>query len=384
MAGVQPGFIRHGGRNYPTNSAVPAEPRDQRYKDMSVTQALSGGSSKPSMILDASGNPYQNAVIPARMGGAIGKASGDSKVGYNTRESYPFIDFSAFSKNFYKMPFHYAMVRLFSLYRTPAEDRENILSKCVGAVSDFEKKKHEQSLSTELMNAFPKIMVWNDFANSASVIEEVYTVQWGRKEIPIHIRAKDGPEATDETLSEAIKYVRDKKNIRNTSQSPYNADAMHSLESFYRKGFSRLAADKYSRGDYGTFIDPSRFNPWFVRDDTWYIQQSGTTIKTGTVDVDGVTYDVRGYKKPSKANMWWYWFVGDKIYDFIDGFFDPIQRATEQLFSTDAQQSFVRGEYKMIAGIRRSIFDVSGRLDLAYDLSKADEAVVPSSYRLAA
>jgi|GEM_PF-1843171 len=364
------------------------EPLDQRTGGVSVTGEVSYP--EYSKVPGPDGRPYRTVVkqplvgsdgasaLPPRMrsryleqvkrGGGIDAAQ-KKITGYKKREGYPFIDFKDLSRNWYTMPIHYGLVKLFSLYTTPPEDRGTLASKIVGGMCDSGKKLNQQQLSSKLMDSFPKIMVWNDFANSTSIINEIYTVGWSNKEIPVYFRAKGGPAATDDVISEGIRFVRDKKTVKNRIQSPYNSiSGNYDINKFYRQGFSRLAADKFTRGDYDTFIDPSTFNPWFVRDDSWYIQQYGTKTVEKNLTVDGTTYKVKCYEKPEKFSMWWYWFVGDMVYDFIDSFFDPVQETVGRLFTTEAQQDFVKSEYRMIAGVRRSMFDSPARLDLAYEL----------------
>jgi len=376
MADVTNGFVRFNGKLYGTwNGMSGKEPRDKRFNKILVSDALSKGHSNiPSSILGLDGRPYQDGVIrTSKYGGGLSKADRKSKVGLNRDRGYPFIDFNDLRKNWYKIPYHYTMTKILRPLQTPSGERESLPSILYGGLVDALLTNNEQKLNVELRDSFPKIRVWQDFANSPSKIQEIYTVEWGSKELPIHLRAIGGPEATNEELKKGITFVRDKKTVDNYTQSPYNeVRGDYHITDFERKSFTDMAADKYTRGDFGTFIDPARFNPWFIKDDTWYIQQKGQ-IKTQEkkINVDGTDYTVRSYERPNRLNMWWYWFVGDQIYDAIDVWFDPIQRLAEKLLTEEAQQTFVREEYKMIAGIRRSVFDSPGRYDLAYELKAA-------------
>ncbi|RLI96581.1 MAG: hypothetical protein DRO99_04210 [Candidatus Aenigmatarchaeota archaeon] len=364
------GLERMGRDLYDDRLAVPG--RGANHPRDSMTRGAGGRATMNDRVLGKDGAfalPAGYAKL-AKTGGPQRGASGRSNVGYNREHGYPFVDWESFKNTWYKMIAHSFLKEVFSLYNTPPEDRNSLPEKIIGCIFDAEKRKYTQMLRTEVSQSFPKIVVWGNFADSPSLVEEMYTVEWGNKEIPIHFRTESGGAVSDDALSDAIRFVRDERTTRyNKHQSPYNYDRdEYNVTRFHDEKFSDLAADKFTRGDYGTFVDPGTFNPWFVRDDTWMIQQYGTNIDERTLTVDGTSYTIRGYRRPNKLSMWWYWAVGDKVYDIIDVWFDPIQKVADRIFSKDAQQELVRQEYKMIAGIRRSLFDNPGRIDLAYEV----------------
>jgi len=321
-----------------------------------------------------------------RVTGGLQFAQEEQRItGYTVRKNYPFIDFKEWKRNFISIPLDYVLYKIFGYFKSvipEPENRETILSKIFGGFCDAEYKSRQQRLDAALRASFPKVMIWADFAYSPSTIEELYTVEWTNppgpnREIPIYYRIKKkgeapGPVPQDTELADQIRKVRDEKTPKDKIQSPYNKMGGE----YYDEAFDKTAVDKYTRGDFGRFIDPGRFNRWFVRDDSWVIQQYGPRLNghgfvngEKSLNVDGVNYTVRRYGRPSPLMMWWYWVVGDKVYDFIDGAFDPIQRLAGKIFSLAAQQSLVTEEYKMIAGIRRSMFDNPSRLDLTYELN---------------
>jgi hypothetical protein len=300
--------------------------------------------------------------------------------GDQARERKGFVQFDDLSRTWYKMPIHYGLYRLFSLYETPVEERESIGSKALGMVCDSQRLKYEQLLESEIRDSFPGITIYKDFSDGGSNIQEMYTVEMTNddgiiRELPIYFRRNEqsgelAPEPDTSELTERIKDVRDNKTPDGKTQSPYNSQGSRDAEMssvFFNNGFAGMASDEYTRGDFGSLQDPGRFRHWFTRGDTWLISNFGNEKSEEIVNVDNTNYTVKQYERPGKLMTWLYWFVGSKAYDIIDGFFDPIEKAAGRILSKEGQQYIKREEYKMIDGLRRSMFDATGRIDLAYE-----------------
>ncbi len=319
--------------------------------------------------------------------GVVGRRMHAKKQFTGTRK-YPFISFVDLDRYGIKLPMHYFLYKICSAIPVkPTEERDTLSSLLVGGLVDLGKTAFGQLSNIESRAVFPKILIWYDYAKHSSKVDEIYTVEWQppnpaspKRELPIYLKTSGGPDPSNLMLENAINYIINSPNVRGFRGRIHSPFENSQLIGRYRdERFHEVALDKITRGDFKKFVEPGRFDHYPVRDDTWRVQQKGRIWNganwvytagtvTMTLPVGGTNYTIRRYKRPGCLSMWWYWFVFDKIYDFVDMFFDPIQEMSYKYLTKQSQQEFVRNEYKMIAGIARSCFDNKSRLDLAYDL----------------
>lgn len=279
---------------------------------------------------------------------------------------YPFVDYAKFQTDFWTMTKAYFKRTVASLFKTDPEKRETVISKLLGAVVDSVYTMNEQEFCVKWQEIFPKVAAWQAFAESPADIKFMYTLEYKRNgntyEVPIYLQAGKDTDPTDEMIAKAIDTVRD------THESPYNDE---SASTFYRAGFSKIGAEKFTRGDFKRLPDPKNFRRWFVMDECWNMQQQGRVKEVKEKkDTKGTKWTVRKYGQEPAMSKFLYWAIGDKIYDMIDAPFDPMQRYMEKAgLPPDAQQTLIKEEYKMIAGIRRSFMRGTGRYPLDFDLT---------------
>jgi hypothetical protein len=285
---------------------------------------------------------------------------------------YPFVSWKAFAENGngLKLPVYYVLGKSLEPVRESLESYvmaggdliTNLLVYPV--VTSLHNWSHQQ-FDVKSQEVFPKFRAWYDFYKGASNINKLYTVTYTvgglTREFPLATTAVGDPVPTGEKLKEGI------KTVINEYKSPLNGAE---ISEFYRKEFSLIAAEKYTRGDFTKLEDPMFFRKWFARDDTWLIQQYGerdVTLESDLI-VNGTTHHVNVYGRPSEFITWIYWAVGDKIYDAIDTFYDPLQKYMEGKIPAQAEQIMLRDEYKAIAAVRRGLFNTA-RTPLEYDMT---------------
>lgn len=290
--------------------------------------------------------------------------------GYNEgtgeMEKFPFVSFSGIKENGLTAAKEYVMYNIFNgLYgalgiKEKADD--SFLGGLIDTLFSANMLRYKAGYTNRVPKMFPLPYVWKRFAESPSDIDKVYTAKMAGYQFPVYLMDDKGkiPEPSDELLKENIDKTAE------TGATPYNE---RDIAVKHYKDFSTLAAKKYTRGDFERLEDPDTFKKWFVRDDTWLIQQKGELIGTKTITTDkGVPVEINIYKKPGKFETWKYWFVGDIIYDFVDA---PLDRSIQPLIETyvpDKVQEFLRKEYTAISALRRKFIN-GGRTPLLYDVS---------------
>lgn len=222
---------------------------------------------------------------------------------------------------------------------------------------------NRQKYITGINDVAPGLAVQKRFSEGASKIEKLYCVEYDGFDVPVYMTEKEDIAPNDDVLTKNVKSIKD--NLR----SAYDEKGM--IIELYNDNFGNKAASKYTRGDVDKIEDVLEFRNWFIRDDTWLMQQYGDRIHDDekTIEVDGESFYVKVYARPSTLQTWMYWAVGDKIYDFIDAGFDPVQEEIEKYLSPDARQLMLKEEYKVITSVIRSVFS-SRSPELRYDLRK--------------
>jgi hypothetical protein len=287
-------------------------------------------------------------------------------IGMEGLKKYPLLDGTEFAKDGLGMVFDYALYKLINAVKPSEQSRTTKKKKVFGALLDNIEIAYRQNFREKYQRVTPKIAAWSRYADGASTVEDLYTVELHGAELPVYIMSEKDTEPTDDTLAENIKTVRD------TKTSPYNE--RDQIIPYYYGRFSDIAAEKYTREDLNNIEDPHEFRKWLVRDDTWKIQQWGKRdpSKEKVIMVDGVPYQTKVYTRPGKLRSWLYWAVGDKIYDAIDAPYDPLQKRVEKGMTPDARQILLKQEYKAITTAIRAFFSIffTGRTpQLQYDLT---------------
>jgi hypothetical protein len=278
-------------------------------------------------------------------------------------QKYPLWDSKKLADEGFGLVKDYVFYKAIDWLKPPEEERKTKAWKIIGEALDSTQEFQRQGYITKLNSVFPKLAIWNRYSEGASKIEKLYTVQIHGAELPVYITEKGDEKPKEDSIRENIKKARDVK------ESPYNDKG--SMIRYYNDNFSNKAATKYSRGDFDKIEDQAEFRKWFVRDDTWLIQQYGDRLHEDEMDVDldGISYHVKVYSKPSRLMNWFYWAAADKIYDFVDGPFDVIQDRIEAELGTDARQLLLKNEYKAITGLIRSLFSTRSP-ELNYDCTE--------------
>lgn len=289
---------------------------------------------------------------------------------------YPFIDGGKFKQNWGRLITYYIVKKASQGYRERLGQRTEVGLTAKNIFRDFVDLTIEgisQQFDTLFLDTFPKLRAWDGYYNGASKIDTLYTVEFMGYELPIYARDIDDPEPTEDKLKESV------NTVATTLKSPLNGPEFRNLFD----GNFTYSANKITRNDYSRLIDQNIFQKWFTRDEAWVIQQYGKRVdndidKEITLD-NGTTYKVRCYKRPPKEGMFksvlfWHWAIGDKIYDLVDVFFDPIQYRIEDLEKSGIvpegyTQHLVNREYKVISNVFRTIFRNSSRLRLEFDLT---------------
>ena len=284
-------------------------------------------------------------------------------------KKYPFVDWGELQENFWPLV-KYSITRGIAKAgqnALPAASRNTVLKKIVGGLFDGMYTFGDQQVKTRWQQSCPKIAAWQMFGRTPAEIKCLYTTEVTKNgvtyEIPVYVQSPDDPDPTDDIFQSNLDHVRDNE------ESPYNQEGK--MRSFYREDFSLIGAEKFTREDFNRLQDPESFRRWFTMDECWNIQQFGEHVATETkTDTHGNTYTIRKYKRESDPMKWLYWTAGDIIYDFVDAPFDPLQRYVESIgLPPDSQQTLIKEEYKMIAGIRRSVFRNTSRNPMDFDLT---------------
>ncbi len=284
-----------------------------------------------------------------------------------TIAQYPLLT-GEFFHDGWKIPVYFGINKLAADLSVPLAQRTgNIPKILVGGFIDFVKEWSTQRYKTEIPKSLPLLGTWRGFAEGTSNVEHLYTVAFQGHELPIHLTLRERQAAaadpTDDQLTEGVRQVvRERKSPLNTGE----------LSSYYNGDFDTYkSSSKYTRSDYeNSLIDPNKYKKWLVRDDLWNIQQRGPLRQSRILAVDGTAYTVRKYGRPASLSTFWYWLIGDIVYDLIDGPFDPIQRQVNRILSHAAQQELTEVEYKhAITPTIRSLFRNSARLPLEFDLT---------------
>ncbi len=195
--------------------------------------------------------------------------------------------------------------------------------------------------------------VYKSFADGATKIQQLYTLEIEGYEFPVYITSDKDEIPSEETLKRGIETVVQR------GRSYYDENRRE-LSAFFNENFARQAAVKYTRGDFESNIleDPQEFQQWFVRDCVYLMQQHGKRLedRDRKISINDKDFEIKAYGRSDRKNRWFYWAVGDIIYDAIDTLYDAIQDFVEQKFPRPFGQMFLKGEYKLIAGIRRNFF----------------------------
>ncbi len=301
-----------------------------------------------------------------------GFLSGDKKL-----RKYPFVDGKKLNEDFGdvigSLIKYYITQGVYQGFNVEANAQTGGVGwKIVDGIMKGMKFGYKENFNNKWPDILPKIAVWKRFADSSTNIGKLYTVEMSGFEFPVYMIDNAGklPDPSMELLNKNI------DEIAETGKSPYNG--IEEMVKFYNNDFSRLAAGKFTRGDFESSMleDPRQFRKWLMRDQTWLIQQYGDMVDEIPVTLEnGATVKVRVYDSTNSITNWLFWFVGDQIYDLIDAPLDPLQRKVEE-YSRDAGQIFLKTEYKAISGITRSFF-TSGRLPLLYDITDLQKNMVP-------
>lgn len=262
---------------------------------------------------------------------------------------YPFINSGEFLRHGWKLPACYVTYKSCLLIGN-ALGEEHPLASLFNMFGILFNQKYKSTAQTTL----PKVMAWYGFAQGGSVVDEMYTAEIGGHEFPVYLKRKQEPLPSPPDFQTLLE--NHIKIVIKTGKSPYNDPLVANLDigRYVNQNFLAFSSDKFTRGDVrNKLIDPDKSRRWFVKDDTWPIQQYGERKDLGTITIAGNSFKIRNYKRPSPFMVWLYWAAGDKIYDFIDAPFDPVQ----ELFPADVQQILVYQEYKGIAGVRRTVFN---------------------------
>jgi len=279
---------------------------------------------------------------------------------------YPIIDLHEFHEGGWKTPFYYLASRAIRGVTKPEDERVTNLENAFYGALDATSKYYDQRARIGFHETFPKIAAYRGFVNDPTNIDSIYTVELEDHELPLYMRDENDPLISDQIAEDGIRHVRDKW------KSTYD-DKPRAIEQLYDESFDGSAAPKYTRNDINNeklFPEPTRFRRWLVMDDTWRMQQYGDLLEESSYNVDGVNYTVRHYKKPDKSNSFWFWFWGDKIYDFVDAPFDLVQEKLIEQLPPSFRQFITKEEYKMIARLRRSFYRNWERNPLTYDLTE--------------
>jgi hypothetical protein len=276
---------------------------------------------------------------------------------------YPFIDRTQFNKDALGMLKNYIIYKAINRLKPEEDKRKTRFYDIFGSLLDTTQTFHRQNFLEKCQRIFPKITTWYNFSEGASNVQELYTTVIDGAEFPVYLRGPKDTIPTDETLNQNIKIARD------TKKSFYNE--RNAVLDLYDHEFSNIAAEKYSRCDFKNIEDPHEFRKWFVRDDTWLIQQYGERAVSDEkeIELEGKSYHVNVYKRPNKFRTWLYWAIGDKIYDIVDAPFDPLQKRIETNMPADARQLMLKTEYKVITNLIRSLF-VRKKPQLQYDATR--------------
>jgi len=300
------------------------------------------------------------------------KKTPTKKVGYadgageKKKQTYPIVSFGGVREHAFPAVKEYmlhAIVKgIYNASGVEAHAEDNLLMSTVDSFMNATILRYHAGYTNRVPKMFPLPYVWERFAESPSDIDKVYTAEMANFEFPIYLMDDAGkkPEPSDELLRENIDKTAE------TGATPYNDANM--LISHY-KDFSTLAANKYTRGDFARLEDVQEFRKWFVRDDTWLIQQLGEVVETKTVTTEkGKDVKVNVYKKPGRFETWKYWVVGDIIYDLVDAPLDKTVQPLIQTYVPDREQEFLKKEYTAISAMRRNMFS-GARLKLLYDVT---------------
>ncbi len=263
--------------------------------------------------------------------------------------------------------------------RRPHGTENSVLSDLGDGIIEVASEWAHQDYQTLFSRLFPKPAAWYGFSRGTTITDELYTVQWDitdsegtfTAEIPIYIKSaptNDNPNPanpSDDELRRGIKYIKDH------GRSQYNE--ANQMSGIFNPDFNLYSLRKYTRGDSERWRPQNQLNGWLGRRDFFIIHEKGKVIEErnttlGAVDpTDGATYRIRKYKNPSKFNVWLYNFVGDKIYDAIDWFWDFIGQDN---LPEQAQQNFLKREFRFIDKLARTPFRSYERYPLIFDLGR--------------
>lgn len=267
-----------------------------------------------------------------------------------------------------KVPIYKGISWLCKALNIPEERRTSLALDTVGGLIDGIGMKYDTLTERIMYDVLPKFEIWRDFARGSSVIDRMYTLELDSDQLPLFMQAKGAEPPTMQELQENARFI-----VEN-GQSPYNGpnDLIpdDKLTYLYSNSFNNLAIAKYMRGDVDEpkIRDPAKLRKWLVREDTWAIQQYGNSrgavVKDGGVEmeinsitIDGTPCTVRAYGKPSKLRSWWYWFVGDVLYDTFTNIFYPAQDFFAEAYSPEGFQSKIEDKFKRVAKSRRGFFN---------------------------
>ncbi len=265
-----------------------------------------------------------------------------------------------------KIPIYKALEGIIKNINKPAEQRKSLVADFFyGILDTYQYSVGPEGREGIIRAAFPRIEIERDFGRGASNIHRMHTIEYRGVELPVYIQAKTNgatdPEPTDDGLRQNIKHIleHNESYYNDSSRAIRNKSGEDKFRRFYNDNFSKLAATKLTRLDFGGGATKSKiaenellqiaYPRWFARQEAWWIQQynSRDTTKERDVTVDGTSYHINCYKRPPQLSLWWYWKKGDKIYDYIRTWVDPIFDGFERLgFTESSLVPIILGMYK--------------------------------------
>ncbi len=297
------------------------------------------------------------------------------------KEQYPWVKGRAL-KRLPEIPINYGLYRFWKHVSDNITDREGVGSNLIGGLADAFKISHWNVYKSLPFHIFPRANVMTLNSNGATEIDRMYTTMKGGYEIPVAFQRINEEQPSEETLRKAVGYV-EKYRV-----SPFNK--AESLGNLIDNAFVQRAFDKYTRGDYTRYFsnEPGKMNRWITKDETWVIYQYGTRdVEIEDSMPTDLKSKIRVYREPGRKSgfwyrmgnllgddtpscgtMWWYWQMGDWLYDSVDLLFGPAEAVLTKIRVPDEGIRHVMDqEYKVVASMRRN-FTAKRGSDFTYQL----------------
>jgi hypothetical protein len=312
------------------------------------------------------------------------------------KEEYPWVRFREV-KRIPEIPINYVMYRFWDHVSGSMTNRQNLSQNMVGGLADAFKIAHWNVYSSLPFKVFPRFNTMTLFSNGATDIDRMYVVEKDDYVLPIAFRKEVENSPTEETLLKGLDYV-DRHGI-----SPFNK--AEGLGEFMDNDFVQRAFDKYTRGDYTKYFsnEPKQMSRWLTKDETWAIYQYGERDMTEEAMLPAsVSSRVNVYKEPGKKHgfwyrmgnmmsdntpscwkMWWYWQMGDWLYDLVDIFFGPAEAMLRKIHvPAEGVRHIMDQEYKVVARMRRNSVHPRG-MNFTYEVPGKNDMEIREAARAA-